>query len=51
MREAEETVLHHLNYCTQYKVGETQMSAVLRVSFLCILLETRTEILLIMVYQ
>ncbi|XP_014090241.2 Fanconi anemia group I protein homolog isoform X3 [Bactrocera oleae] len=30
MREAEETVLHHLNYCTQYKVGETQMSAVLR---------------------
>ncbi|XP_050324049.1 Fanconi anemia group I protein isoform X1 [Bactrocera neohumeralis] len=30
MREAEETVLHHLNYCTQYKIGETKIFAGLR---------------------
>lgn len=30
MREAEETVLHHLNYCTQYKIGETKMFSGLR---------------------
>uniref|UniRef100_A0A0A1WLN6 Fanconi anemia group I protein homolog n=1 Tax=Zeugodacus cucurbitae TaxID=28588 RepID=A0A0A1WLN6_ZEUCU len=30
MREAEETTLYHLNYCTQYKIGETQMCAILR---------------------
>ncbi|XP_036335817.1 Fanconi anemia group I protein homolog [Rhagoletis pomonella] len=32
LREAEETILHHLNYCTQFKIGEIQMAAVLRVS-------------------
>ncbi|XP_075166591.1 Fanconi anemia complementation group I [Haematobia irritans] len=30
LREAEETILHHLNYCTQYKINEMQMSIVLR---------------------
>ncbi|XP_073845314.1 Fanconi anemia complementation group I [Musca autumnalis] len=30
LREAEETILHHLNYCTQYKITEVQMSIVLR---------------------
>ncbi|XP_067627011.1 Fanconi anemia group I protein homolog isoform X2 [Eurosta solidaginis] len=30
LREAEETILHHLNYCTQYKISETQMCVVLR---------------------
>ncbi|XP_013097656.2 Fanconi anemia group I protein [Stomoxys calcitrans] len=30
LREAEETILHHLNYCTQYKINEIQMSIVLR---------------------
>lgn len=31
LREAEETVLHHLNYCTQFKINEQQFSIVLRV--------------------
>ncbi|XP_053963260.1 Fanconi anemia group I protein homolog [Anastrepha ludens] len=30
LREAEETILHHLNYCTQYKISEIQMCATLR---------------------
>ncbi|XP_004534830.1 Fanconi anemia group I protein isoform X2 [Ceratitis capitata] len=30
LREAEETILHHLNYCTQFKFGETQMYSVLK---------------------
>ncbi|XP_055838956.1 Fanconi anemia group I protein [Episyrphus balteatus] len=30
LREAEETVLHHLNYCTQYKINEIQLCIVLR---------------------
>ena len=32
LREAEETILHHLNYCTQYKFNEIQMCIVVRVS-------------------
>lgn len=34
LREAEETILHHLNYCTQYKISEIQMFIVLRVSLI-----------------
>ncbi|XP_055918883.1 Fanconi anemia group I protein [Eupeodes corollae] len=30
LREAEETVLHHLNYCTQYKINEIQLCIVIR---------------------
>ncbi|KAM7345711.1 Fanconi anemia complementation group I [Cochliomyia hominivorax] len=30
LREAEETILHHLNYCTQFKINEIQMTIVLR---------------------
>ncbi|KNC26166.1 hypothetical protein FF38_06697 [Lucilia cuprina] len=30
LREAEETILHHLSYCTQYKINEIQMCIVIR---------------------
>ncbi|XP_034654239.1 Fanconi anemia group I protein homolog isoform X1 [Drosophila subobscura] len=30
LREAEETILHHLNYCTMYKLTEKQLAAMLR---------------------
>ncbi|XP_068145106.1 LOW QUALITY PROTEIN: Fanconi anemia group I protein homolog [Drosophila tropicalis] len=34
LREAEETILHHLNYCTMYKLTEQHMVIMLR-NFLC----------------
>lgn len=30
IRESEETILHHLSYCTQYKISEIQVCCVLR---------------------
>lgn len=35
LREAEETVLHHLNYCTQFKINEIQLCIVVR-NFFCV---------------
>lgn len=32
LREAEETVLHHLNYCTMYLLSEQHVAIMLRVS-------------------
>lgn len=40
LREAEETILHHLNYCTQYKINEIQMFIVLRVSLFHVQIES-----------
>ncbi|XP_037947703.1 Fanconi anemia group I protein [Teleopsis dalmanni] len=34
LREAEETILHHLNYCTQYKMSEQQVIIALK-NFQC----------------
>lgn len=34
LREAEETILHHLSYCTQFKITESQLISTLRVSLL-----------------
>jgi len=31
LREAEETVLHHLNYCTMYLLSEQHVAIMLRV--------------------